>query len=69
MIAGSFYFQTTSHVVLLNHVVGTAYLGPLRARRNVHLEPEADITVVPKDENTTVERFPEPRRGTRYSRR
>jgi hypothetical protein len=53
--AGLLYFQTDTHVVLLNNVAGEAELGPLHARRDIHLEPEADITIIPRESDMTVE--------------
>jgi hypothetical protein len=53
--AGLLYFQTASYVVLLNNMATKADLGPLRSRRDIHLEPEANITIIPKDSETKVE--------------
>ncbi len=52
---GLLYFQTDTHVVLLNNVAGGANLGALRARRDIHLEPEANITIIPRESDMTVE--------------
>lgn len=51
---GLLYFQTGTHVVLLNNVAERANLGPLRARRDTHLEPEANIIIIPKELDMTV---------------
>lgn len=53
--AGLLYFQTSGYVVLLNNMAMKADLGPLRARRDIHLEPEASITIIPKDSETEIE--------------
>ena len=52
---GLLYFQTDDYVVLLNNVAGDAELGPLRSRRNIHLEPEANITIIPMESDMSVE--------------
>jgi hypothetical protein len=52
---GILYFQTDRHVVLLNNVVAEADLGRLKSRRSRHFEPEADVTVIPQEEVTSVE--------------
>jgi hypothetical protein len=65
--AGLLYFQTAAYVVLLNNMAMKADLGPLRARRNVHFEPEAAITIIPKDSETKIELIKE-ERGSRRRR-
>lgn len=37
-------------VVLLNNIVNKAYLGPLQNIRHKHIEPEADILVLPRNQ-------------------
>lgn len=54
-IAGQLYFQTRTHVVLLNSLVKGADLRRLRAQRDIHFEPEANITIIPKEAGMTVE--------------
>lgn len=54
-IIGGLYLKTDTHVVLLNNITASAYLGPVRARRDRHIEPEADVMVLPIDADTTID--------------
>ena len=54
-IVGMLYFETDDHLVLLNNVFEGAHLGRLRNMRRKHVEPEADIVVVPRHEVVSVD--------------
>ena len=45
---GALYLATDSVLVLLNNINSQADLGPLKSVRNVHIEPEVDILILPK---------------------
>ncbi len=47
MSAGFLYMKNERVVVLLNNVVSTADLGPLKSVRRNHVDPEAYIRVFP----------------------
>jgi hypothetical protein len=47
-IVGQLYFKTTTHIVLLNNVVQQAELGRLRQIRKRHIDPEANVIVIPR---------------------
>lgn len=47
---GYLYFETDTHLVLLNNIAAEANLGSLKSERHLHLDPEADIVVVPRSE-------------------
>lgn len=51
--------DTPTHVVLLNSVCEDADLGPLKSFREEHIDPEADLHIIPKGEVRGVE-FLEP---------
>lgn len=40
--------STDNHIVLLNSIREGIDLGPIPAVRSVHIEPEADVVVIPK---------------------
>jgi len=44
---GLLYFRSRTHVVLLNNLVDSADLGPLRHVRKNYIENEATIAVIP----------------------
>ena len=52
---GMLYFKTAAHVVLLNNVVKGAHLGRLRNRRRIHIDPEADVIIIPRSEILSIE--------------
>ena len=45
---GFLYMKNERVIVLLNNIVEKADLGPLQSIRNVHIEPEADILILPR---------------------
>jgi hypothetical protein len=49
------YIKTAAHVVLLNNIVKGAHLGRLRNRRRVHIDPEADLIIIPRSEVLSIE--------------
>ncbi len=49
-VAGMLYFQTRRHVILVNHISDRTDLGPLRRLRREHLEPEATVHVIPRED-------------------
>lgn len=49
--------DTPTHVVLLNNLREGADLGPVKPIRRRHLEPEADIRVVPRHMVEGIERL------------
>jgi hypothetical protein len=47
---GLLYFENERVVVLLNNLVQEADLGPIKYFCNKHVEPEATIVVIPRDQ-------------------
>lgn len=47
---GALFFQNQKVVVLINNVNCQADLGPLKKVRVRHVEPEADILILPRDQ-------------------
>lgn len=52
---GFLYMQTEHFVILLNNVVKGADLGSLQLLRKQQVEPEADITILPKSDIKEIE--------------
>jgi hypothetical protein len=44
---GALFMETTTHIVLLNNVREGLDLGPVRPVRAQHMDPEADVWVIP----------------------
>jgi hypothetical protein len=44
---GVFFMKTSTHIVLLNSMREGLDLGPVKPVRTMHIEPEADIRVIP----------------------
>jgi hypothetical protein len=57
---GFIYLRTEKILVLLNHITEGADLGPLRAVRKKHIEPEAYIMIFPIAEVESIEEMPFP---------
>lgn len=51
---GFLYMQNERVVVLLNNLVADADLGPLQSIRRKHIEPEADILILPRRQVNTI---------------
>ena len=51
---GFLYMQNERIVVLLNNLVDNAELGPLQNIRREHIEPEADILILPRRQVNTI---------------
>ena len=45
---GFLYMQNEHFVVILNNIVDKADLGPLQFIRREHIEPEADVLILPR---------------------
>ncbi len=52
---GYLYMENERVIVLLNNIVEKADLGPLQSIRNVHIEPEADILILPRGQIEMIE--------------
>ena len=48
-VLGSLYLENEKVVVVLNMVRGGADLGPIAPVRKKHIEPEADIWILPRN--------------------
>jgi hypothetical protein len=57
MSVGALLLDTSTHVVLLNNVRKGVDLGPIKRIRKKHIEPEADIHVIPKGMVVSIERL------------
>ena len=54
---GMLYFKNKRVVVLLNHVCGGADLGKFKHFYNKHIEPEAEIMIIPRSKVKAIEIF------------
>ncbi len=54
LIIGQLFMQTRTHIVLINNVLQGADLGRLRRRRVHHFDPEATVTVIPREDVVSV---------------
>jgi hypothetical protein len=52
---GLLYLENERVVVLLNHLMKKADLGPIKYVRNEHIEPEASITIIPRSQIEAIE--------------
>ena len=52
---GVLYFENERVVVLLNNLVQNADLGPIKYFRDKHVEPEATIVIIPRDQVRAIE--------------
>ena len=52
---GYLYINNERVVVLLNDITSKAYLGPLRNKREKHVEPEANIFIFPRKKVRSIE--------------
>ena len=52
---GVLYMENERVVVLLNNLAEKAYLGPLQDIRRDHIEPEADIVILPRGKVDAIE--------------
>ena len=51
---GFLYMQNERVVILVNNLVDNAELGPLQNIRRKHIEPEADILILPRRQVNTI---------------
>ena len=56
---GLLYLENKRVVILLNHLVEKADLGPIKYVRNEHVEPEASIIIIPRNQVTAIEMLDE----------
>jgi hypothetical protein len=52
---GRLLFKTAEFIVLINNWVDGTDVGPLKTIRRRHVEPECDVTVLPRSPDMTVE--------------
>ena len=52
---GLLYLENERVVILLNNLIENADLGPIKSIRIEHIEPEASITIIPRDQVTAIE--------------
>jgi hypothetical protein len=52
---GYLYFENERVVILLNNLIEKADLGPIKYVRNEHIEPEASIMIIPRNQVTAIE--------------
>jgi hypothetical protein len=52
--AGALLFETSDFIVLLNNMIDTTDVGPLRLVRSEHIEPECDVLVLPRTPSMSV---------------
>lgn len=57
---GFLYFKTSTHVVLLNHLLQATDLGPLKGVVDGHYSHEVDITIIPATDVTAIDVFKVP---------
>jgi hypothetical protein len=52
---GYLYLENERFIVLLNNLVQKADLGPIKYVRNKHIEPEATMIIIPRDQVKAIE--------------